>query len=109
MRPSITGHQKGLEMPELLLGIKEDAHNLTDSMINVSGRSPWDGYVDAGMSITPFSSQRDIFFLPAAQVLGDEQGTLIYIAASLYCLPNTHLFSLPILLSSVKHLFLLYS
>lgn len=36
MRPSITGHQKGLEMPALLPGTKEDADKGTNRMINAS-------------------------------------------------------------------------
>lgn len=96
MRPSITGHQKGLEMPELLLGTKEDAHNRTDSMINANGKGPRDGCVDARMSIGPSSSQRGTFSLPAAQVLGNEQGALTSTAASLCCLLTlVHLLFLP--------------
>lgn len=66
MRPSITGHQKGLEMPALLPGTKEDADKGTNRMINASV-GPEDGCAGAGMSMALFSSQG---FYSSCQELG---------------------------------------
>lgn len=86
MRPSITGHQKGLEMPALLSGTKEDADKCTNRMINAS---VW--VHKMGVRVLnehgPLLLPKLLFFLPGARVLGDKQGTPTYTAASLDYLP----------------------